>query len=81
MVEVLAGVLPLIAGNPDVVVKVISYSADSNEMTVSVQAHSFNSIDALRQSISAQGYTAELQGVNVQGELNTGRLKISKPQR
>ncbi len=77
----LAGVLPLISGNPDVTVKVISYSADTGDMLVSVQAHSFNSIDALRQSIAAQGYTAELQGVNAQGDLNTGRLKISKPQR
>ncbi|MFO1389749.1 type II secretion system protein GspL [Cellvibrio sp.] len=77
----LAGVLPLISNNPDVTVKVISYSADTGDMSISVQAHSFNTIDALRQSISAQGYTAELQGVNAQGDLNTGRLKISKQQR
>ncbi len=76
----LAGVLPLISNNPDVTVKVISYSADTGDMSVNVQAHSFNSIDALRQNISAQGYVAELQGVNAQGDLNTGRLKISKPQ-
>jgi general secretion pathway protein L len=77
----LAGVLPLISNNSDVTVKVISYSADTGDMTVSVQAHSFNSIDGLRQSIAGQGYVAELQGVNAQGDLNTGRLKISKPQR
>lgn len=77
----LAGVLPLISNNPDVTVKVISYSADTGDMSISVQAHSFNTIDALRQSISAQGYAAELQGVNAQGDLNTGRLKISKQQR
>lgn len=76
----LAGVLPIISTAPDVVVKVISYSAETGDMSVSVQSHSFNSIDALRQSVAAQGYTAELQGVNAQGDLNTGRLKISKPQ-
>jgi general secretion pathway protein L len=76
----LAGVLPLISNNADVSVKVITYSAETGDMSVNVQAHSFNAIDALRQTISAQGYTAELQGVNTQGDVSTGRLKISKPQ-
>lgn len=76
----MAGVMPIIAASPDVTVKVISYSADSGEMSISVQAHSFNSIDALRQSISAQGYTAELLTANAQGDVNTGRIKITKPQ-
>lgn len=76
----LAGVLPMIANNPDIAVKVISYSSETGEMSINVQAHSFNSIDALRQTIGAQGYVAELQGVNTQGDVSTGRLKISKPQ-
>ena len=80
VVAILAGVFPIIAANPDVTVKVVSYSADSGEMSINVQAHSFNSIDALRQSISAQGYTAELLTANAQGDLNSGRLKITKPQ-
>jgi type II secretory pathway component PulL len=76
----LAGVLPMIASNTDITVKVISYSSETGDMSVSVQAHSFNSVDALRQTISSQGYNAELQGVNAQGDVTTGRLKISKPQ-
>ncbi len=76
----LAGILPLISSNSDVTVKVITYSTETGDMSVNVQAHSFNSIDAMRQSISAQGYIAELQGVNTQGDISTGRLKISKPQ-
>lgn len=80
VVAILAGVFPVIAANTDVTVKVISYSADSGEMSINVQAHSFNSIDALRQAISAQGYTAELLTANAQGDLNSGRLKITKPQ-
>jgi len=80
VVETLARLLPIVASDSDVSIKVISYSAESGEMSVSVQAHSFNSIDALRQTISSQGYNAELQGVNVQGELNSGRLKITKQQ-
>jgi len=78
---VLAGVMPIIAVSTDVTVKVISYSADTGEMSINVQAHSFNSIDALRQSIGAQGYTAELLTANAQGDVNTGRIKITKPQR
>lgn len=77
----LAGVLPLISDNADVTVKVITYSAETGDMSVSVQGHSFNSIDAMRQTIAGQGYIAELQGVNTQGEVSTGRLKITKPQR
>jgi general secretion pathway protein L len=78
VVAILAGVFPIIAANPDVTVKVVSYSADSGELSINVQAHSFNSIDALRQSISSQGYTAELLTANAQGDLNSGRLKITK---
>lgn len=81
VMPILAGVMPIIAVNPDVTVKVISYSADTGEMSINVQAHSFNSIDALRQSIGAQGFTAELLTANAQGDLNTGRIKITKPQR
>lgn len=77
---ILAGVMPIIATSTDVTVKVISYSADTGEMSINVQAHSFNSIDALRQSIGAQGYTAELLTANAQGDVNTGRIKITKPQ-
>ena len=78
LVTLLAGVMPLIAANPDVSVKVISYSADTGEMNINVQSHSFNSIDSLRQSIASQGYNAELLTANAQGDLNSGRLKISK---
>jgi len=79
VVSLMAGVMPLIAANSDVTVKVISYSADTGEMSINVQAHSFNSIDSLRQAIAGQGYTAELLTANAQGDLNTGRLKITKP--
>jgi general secretion pathway protein L len=80
VMSILAGILPIIASNSDVTVKVISYSSDTGEMSINVQAHSFNSIDALRQAISLQGFTAELLTANAQGDINTGRLKITKPQ-
>lgn len=73
------GVFPTVAGNSDVSIKVISYSADSGEMTMNVQAHSFAAIDALRQNLASQGFNAELMNANAQGDLNSGRLKISKP--
>ncbi|RYY73575.1 MAG: general secretion pathway protein GspL [Gammaproteobacteria bacterium] len=80
VMSIFASILPIIASNSDVTVKVISYSADSGEMSINVQAHSFNSIDALRQAISLQGLNAELLTANAQGDVNTGRLKITKPQ-
>jgi general secretion pathway protein L len=80
LVNMFAGIFPLIAGNPDITVKTISYAAETGEININLQAHSFNSIDALRQSIAGQGFTAELLSVNTQGDVNTGRLKISKPQ-
>ena len=80
VMSMFGGVLPIISSNTDVTVKVISYSSDTGEMSINVQAHSFNSIDALRQAISVQGFTAELLTANAQGDVNTGRLKITKPQ-
>lgn len=76
-----AGVLPVIASNVDVTVKVISYSSEAGEMSINVQARSFNSIDALRQAIALQGFTAELLAANAQGDVNTGRIKITRQQR
>lgn len=78
VVTLLAAVLPLIANHPDVSVKVISYSADTGDMNVNVQAQGFNSIDGLQKSIQAQGFKAELLSSNAQGNVNTARLKISK---
>lgn len=80
VVRVLAGVAPVIAANPDVVVKVISYSAETGDLSVSAQAHSFSSLDALRQALIAQGYAVDPIAATTQGDLSNGRLKISKPQ-
>ncbi len=79
-VAVLAGVMPIIAGNADVTVKIISYSADTGDLSVSAQAHSFGSLDALRQALMAQGYVVDPIASTTQGDLSSGRLKISKPQ-
>ncbi|HWV14129.1 MAG TPA: type II secretion system protein GspL [Cellvibrio sp.] len=79
VVKLLAGVLPVIASNPDLAVKLISYTADNGEMSVNLQTHAFSSIDALQKNLEAQGYHAELLSSNAQGDLNTARLKISKP--
>ena len=79
VVNLLAGVLPLIAANPDVSVKLIAYTADNGEMSVNLQAHAFSSIDSLQKSLEAQGYKAELLSSSAQGDLNIARLKISKP--
>lgn len=79
VVTILAGVFPIIASNPDISVKMISYTADNGEMAINLQAHAFAAIDALQKAIEAQGYKAELLSSSVQGDLNIARLKISKP--
>jgi len=79
VVNLLAGVLPIIANNPDITVKMIAYTADNGEMAVNLQAHAFSTIDSLQKSLEAQGYKAELLSSSVQGDLNIARLKISKP--
>lgn len=79
VVALLAGVFPIIASNPDITVKMISYTADNGEMAVNLQAHAFGSIDSVQKAIEAQGYKAELLSSSVQGDLNLARLKVSKP--
>ena len=81
VVNLLAGVLPVVSSNTDITVKLITYSADTGELSINVQAHSFNSIDGLRQAIVAKGFSAELLTANAQGDVNSGRLKITKPSR
>ena len=79
-VAVLAGVIPIIANSPDINVKIISYSAETGDLSVSAQAHSFGSLDALRQALMAQGYVVDPIAATTQGDLSNGRLKITKPQ-
>jgi general secretion pathway protein L len=79
VLTLLAGVLPMIASNSDISVKTISYSSETGEININIQSHSFNSIDTLQKSIESQGFKVELLTANAQGDVNTARLKISKP--
>lgn len=79
VVTILAEVFPVIASNPDISVKVISYTGDNGEMAINLQTHAFASIDALQKALEEKGYKAELLSSSVQGDLNMARLKISKP--
>jgi general secretion pathway protein L len=79
VVALLAGVLPMIATNSDVSVKTISYASETGEINLNIQSHSFGSIDTLQKSIESQGFKVELLTANAQGDINTARLKISKP--
>jgi len=81
VMTILAGVMPTIAANSDITVKVISYSAETGDLSVTAQAHSFGSLDALRQALITQGYEVDPIAATTQGDLSNGRLKISKPQR
>jgi general secretion pathway protein L len=79
VLTLLAGVLPMIATNSDISVKTISYASEAGEININIQSHSFGSIDTLQKAIESQGFKVELLTANAQGDVNTARLKISKP--
>jgi general secretion pathway protein L len=70
--------LPQIAQEPNVSIKGISYSGDSGELNISIQADSFSAFESLSQKLRAQGLNAETSSFNAQGNVQTARLKVSK---
>lgn len=78
--ELLAIALPQIAAMPSVQVKGIAYTAETNELNINIQADSFSAFQALSENIISEGLNAELLSANVQGNIQSARLKVSKPQ-
>jgi general secretion pathway protein L len=80
VVELLSLVLPQIAAAPSVSIKAINFTNDTNELNINIQADSFSAFDNLSQAIRNQGLNAEILSANVQGNVQSARLKISKNQ-
>jgi general secretion pathway protein L len=78
VMSLLSVVLPQIAQEPNVSIKGISYSGDSGELNISIQADSFSAFESLSQKLRAQGLNAETSSFNAQGNVQTARLKVSK---
>jgi general secretion pathway protein L len=71
-------VLPQIAQDPSVSIKGISYTGESSELNINIQADSFSAFEALSESIRKQGLNAETSSFNAQGDVQTARLKVTK---
>ncbi len=79
VMELLAVALPQIASMANVQVKGIAFSGETGELNINIQADSFSAFQALSDKIKAQGLNAELLSANVQGSVQSARLKITKP--
>lgn len=78
VVALMAQVLPLIAQEPNVIIKGISYAGESGELNINIQADSFSAFESLSQKIRDQGLNAETSSFNAQGNVQTARLKVTK---
>ena len=78
VVALMAQVLPLIAQEPNVIIKGIAYASESGELNMNIQADSFSAFESLSQKIRDQGLNAETSSFNAQGNVQTARLKVTK---
>jgi len=75
-VPLLAQVLPQI---PDTVtVRGIHYTANNDELSLNLQAGTFNAIETLRSDIANGGLGAELLSASAQGDTHSARLRITR---
>ena len=79
VMELLAVALPEISSMPSVQVKGIAFSGETGELNINIQADSFATFQTLSDNIKAKGLNAELLSANVQGSVQSARLKITKP--
>jgi general secretion pathway protein L len=79
VMELLAIALPAIGELPSVQVKGIAYNSETGELNINIQADSFSTFETLSDNIKARGLGAELLSANAQGNVQTARLKVSKP--
>ena len=79
VMEMLGVALPAIGELPTVEVKGIAYASEMGELNINIQADSFGTFETLSNNIRSRGLNAELLSVNVQGNAQTARLKITKP--
>lgn len=78
VMSLLAVTLPQISELPSVSIKGISYSGDTSELNINIQADSFATFETLSQKIREQGLNAEVLSANAQGNVQSARLKVSK---
>jgi|SRR5690554_1139918 len=78
VVALLADVLPELNSRDDVNVKGVYFTADNGDLSLNLQANTFNAIESLRGALEGGGLTAELLSANAQGDNHSARLKVKR---
>lgn len=78
LMPLLAKVLPALDEREALTVKGVYFAADNAELSLNLQATSFNAIESLRSHLTSTGLSAELLSANAQGDTHSARLKIKQ---
>lgn len=77
-VALLSEVLPKVNANGDIKLKSVYYTADNADLSLNIQASSFNAIETLRTDIEKAGLRAELLSSSAQGGNHSARIKVTQ---
>ena len=77
-VALLAKVLPELDNRDEINLKGIYYTAEAGDLSLNLQASTFNAIESLRGALESNGLTAELLSANAQGDNHSARLKVRR---
>jgi general secretion pathway protein L len=78
LMPLLAQVLPALDEREALTVKGVYFAADNAELSLNLQATSFNAIESLRGHLTSAGLSAELLSANAQGDTHSARLKVKQ---
>ncbi|WP_049723155.1 type II secretion system protein GspL [Gilvimarinus polysaccharolyticus] len=79
-VALLAAVLPELDSRDDITLKGVYFTAEAGDLSLNVQASTFNAIESLRGALEGGGLSAELLSANAQGDNHSARLKVKRNQ-
>lgn len=77
-VALLAAVLPELDNRDEINLKGVYFTAEGGDLSLNVQAGTFNAIESLRGALEADGLSAELLSANAQGDNHSARLKVKR---
>ncbi len=78
VMPLLAEVLPKVQSQGDITLKGVYYTAESDELSLNLQAGTFNAIESLRGGIESAGLSAELLSASAQGDTHSARMKVKR---
>lgn len=78
VLPLLGDVLPKVQAQGEITLKGVYYTADSDELSLNLQASTFNAIESLRGAIESAGLSAELLSSSAQGDNLSARMKVKR---